>query len=95
MNASVSVNEATIDQLKKIGWVVITIPPENIPDSVDKEDIEASLLEYYYDSLVNFTDEREQQEEREDNFRDDVEADADVLRSAGWGSDEDYYYGEN
>lgn len=26
------------------------------------------------------------------DFRDDVEADADVLRSAGWGTDEDYGY---
>lgn len=26
----------------------------------------------------------------EDNFRDDVEADADTLASAGWGTDEDY-----
>jgi len=26
----------------------------------------------------------------EDHFRDDVEADADALASAGWGSDEDY-----
>lgn len=26
----------------------------------------------------------------EDHFRDDVEADADVLRNAGWGTDEDY-----
>ena len=29
-------------------------------------------------------------EPREDNFRDDVDADADVLKSAGWGTDEDY-----
>ena len=29
----------------------------------------------------------------EDNFRDDVEADADVLRSAGMGVDEDYGLG--
>jgi hypothetical protein len=30
-----------------------------------------------------------------DGFRDDVEADADVLRSCGWGTDEDYgYYGD-
>lgn len=29
-------------------------------------------------------------DEQEDQFRDDVEADADVLRSAGWGTDEDY-----
>lgn len=27
---------------------------------------------------------------REDHFRDDVEADADALASAGWGTDEDY-----
>ena len=27
---------------------------------------------------------------REDNFRDDVEADADALKSAGYGTDEDY-----
>ena len=28
--------------------------------------------------------------EREDQFRDDVEADADALSSCGWGTDEDY-----
>lgn len=33
-------------------------------------------------------------EPREDNFRNDVEADADTLASAGFGTDEDYgYYG--
>jgi len=31
-------------------------------------------------------------EPREDGFRDDVEADADTLKSAGWGTDEDYGY---
>lgn len=30
--------------------------------------------------------------EREDHFRDDVEADADALASAGYGTDEDYGY---
>lgn len=30
-----------------------------------------------------------------DGFQSDAEADADVLRSAGWGTDEDYgYYGD-
>ena len=33
-------------------------------------------------------------EPREDHFRDDVEADADTLRSAGWGTDEDYEHGD-
>lgn len=40
-------------------------------------------------------DEVDEPEEREDYFRDDVEADADVLASIGWGTDEDYgYYGD-
>lgn len=30
-----------------------------------------------------------------DGFRSDAEADADVLRSAGWGTDEDYGGGDN
>lgn len=35
-------------------------------------------------------------EPREDNFRSDAEADADVLASAGFGTDEDYgYFGED
>jgi hypothetical protein len=42
----------------------------------DFDDLEAEQGEYY----------------RDDNFRDDVEADADVLRMAGWGTDEDYGY---
>jgi len=35
-------------------------------------------------------------EPREDNFRDDVDADANVLAGAGYGTDEDYgYFGED
>ncbi len=38
----------------------------------------------------------EEQEEPEDHFRDDVEADADTLASAGWGTNEDYVdYGDD
>lgn len=39
-----------------------------------------------------FADEMEQDvsDEPWDGFRDDVEADADALRSIGWGTDEDY-----
>jgi hypothetical protein len=40
--------------------------------------------------------EEEQSFEEHDQFRDDVEADADALASVGWGTDEDYgYYGED
>jgi len=42
----------------------------------------------------DFADEGPTPDEPWDGFRNDVEADADVLRSAGWGTDEDYgYYG--
>jgi hypothetical protein len=40
--------------------------------------------------------EDEDYEDEHDQFRDDVEADADALSSAGWGTDEDYgYYGDD
>lgn len=35
-------------------------------------------------------DEEDDTAQREDQFRDDVEADADALASAGYGTDEDY-----
>lgn len=39
-------------------------------------------------------EEQDQDLEREDDLFTDVEADADTLASAGWGTDEDYgYYG--
>ncbi len=40
-------------------------------------------------------DEVDYEDEPWDGFRDDVEADADALASAGYGTDEDYgYYGD-
>ena len=46
------------------------------------------------DDMSEYEDDYER--EREDNFRDDVDADANTLASAGYGTDEDYgYYGEN
>jgi hypothetical protein len=48
--------------------------------------------DFEYDDLA--LDNLEDQYEDGDHFRDDVEADADVLRSAGMGTDEDYGYYE-
>lgn len=43
-----------------------------------------------------YDNEDDYEREREDNFRDDVDADANTLASAGYGTDEDYgYYGES
>lgn len=49
------------------------------------------------EALEALADEWEADEEAEwDQFRDDVEADADALASAGFGTDEDYgYFGDD
>jgi hypothetical protein len=55
------------------------------------EDIADTLVELIEENLYDDRDEGP-----EDHFRDDVEADADTLRSAGMGTDEDYGdFGDN
>lgn len=45
--------------------------------------------------ILNGTQPSEDGCDEHDQFRDDVEADADTLRSVGWGTDEEYgYYGD-
>jgi len=56
-----------------------------------REDID---LDPWADAMDGWGDDGE--EEPWDGFRDDVEADADTLASAGYGTDEDYgYYGDD
>jgi hypothetical protein len=60
-------------------------------DSDLGEDIRDSLQELIEENLYDDRDEGP-----EDHFRDDVEADADTLKSAGYGTDEDYGdFGDN
>lgn len=67
-------------------------------DAAEQAAYEAEYAEYLDrcgDDMSEYEDEPECGDEPWDGFRDDVEADADVLRMAGWGTDEDYgYYGE-
>ncbi len=53
------------------------------------EDVEEQFDD---DDMSEYDDGVNQYDEPFDGFRDDVDADADVLRSAGWGTDEDYGY---
>jgi hypothetical protein len=47
-------------------------------------------------TLTNTIHDRNREDREWDGFRDDVEADADVLRSAGWGTDEEYgFFGDD
>ena len=69
--------------------------PNRQPESeFDDFDIGPQVEEVYDPSTVYpdepWDDEDPRLDEPEDHFRDDVEADADVLRSAGMGMDEDY-----
>lgn len=63
---------------------------------LDVGDVSDETLESIYLYLESCLDSYwEEKGIREDNFRDDVEADADTLRMAGHGTDEDYgYFGE-
>lgn len=78
-----------------------------LASDVDRETLERlyeQVLEYvpvtalndlYYELLDIIDGDQMLNDDEHDQFRDDVEADADALASAGWGTDEDYgYYGD-
>lgn len=67
--------------------VLDTIDPDEWDDGSNPSD----------DDISRLAEEWEADEESEwDMFRDDVEADADALASAGFGTDEDYgYFGDD
>lgn len=58
--------------------------------TINSYDIDAVMDILHDNGIHNFNVKREDDDVREDNFRNDVEADADVLASAGYGTDEDY-----
>ena len=59
-------------------------------------DIHAIVDVLIDNGIFNFTRSWNEEDYREDNFRTDAEADGDALKSAGFGTDEDYgYYGGN
>jgi hypothetical protein len=53
-------------------------------EDCDRDCIEVDSPDCFFDDTLS------DPEPREDNFRDDVEADADALAGAGYGTDEDY-----
>lgn len=62
--------------------------------ALDREIFENPLV--FAEAPIDFIDDQEEfdgedfNDEPPDQFHDDVEADADVLASAGWGTNEDY-----
>ena len=72
----------TIDSLHNKGFSI-----EEIAEIMDMEPADVNL---YIDDMIY-----RESKEAWDGFNSDAEADADVLRSAGWGTDESYgYYGD-
>lgn len=77
-----------VEKLHNSGYVVVIVKPEDVEASGMAQRAFTEELTAYTDQLINkgaYTI-----EPREDGFNSDAEADADVLRSAGWGQDEDY-----
>lgn len=59
------------------------------------EYVPVSALNDLYYELLDIVDGDQLLDDEHDQFRDDVEADADALANMGWGTDEDYgYYGD-
>jgi len=77
--------ESEIYRLRKEGFAIVVITPDELKGwdaSAIEDNIRNMSLEYIRNLKM--------EDYPEDNFRDDVEADADTLKSAGWGTDEDY-----
>jgi len=81
MDAIRSLYNVTREILSQVGHRIDEDFLEEIENALVKVEEEYFTLDSEEDILI---------EEREDNFLSDSEADADVLKSIGWGTDEDY-----
>ena len=81
-----------IEALRSAGYAVVAIEPSEIPEDIDVGWIEQRMEDRAYDIITRpETDDGPLDCSDEPiDFPDDVQADADVLKSAGWGTDEDY-----
>jgi len=86
--------EKMIQHMRDLGWAIGAVPPGDIPVDANRSHIESLMEDRAYDHLSTFgDDDNEQVYPEEEDFEDkmtDSEADADTLKSAGWGTDEDY-----
>ena len=78
-----------LQHIKDMGWVVVAIPPDKIPADVNKGHLEELMEDRAYDYLGSWGEEYHPNDDAEYDIPDN-EADAEVLKSAGWGTDEDY-----
>lgn len=63
---------------------------DNASLTISSEDVSSIAAILNDNGITNFTHNAVETDDEHDNFRNDVEADADALASAGFGSDEDY-----
>ena len=78
-----------IEELKKKGFSVVVLFSNDQLNGLDPEDFQEELY-----SIANNLIHAEDYDDEPVDFRDDVEADADALKSIGWGTDEDYGYAD-
>jgi len=78
-----------LQHIRDMGWAVTAVPPDKIPAEVNKGHLEELMEDRAYDYLSTFGDDYVPNDDYEFDIPDN-EADAEVLKSAGWGTDEDY-----
>jgi len=82
-----------IEALRNAGYAVIAIEPSEIPEDVEREWLEQRMEDRAYEIITHPVEIDKGPVDCSDepiDFLDDSQADADVLKSAGWGTDEDY-----
>lgn len=89
----IAVTQAQLDAWQGGELIQVAMPHLSADD---REFLMTGITPEEWDAAFGSSDEDEDEDEGSDGFRDDVEADADTLASAGYGTDEDYgYYGDD
>ena len=92
MNSSITFDDKGLFDIAVTALEIDATPQYDVDPSslmIYSDDIDGILDILHDNGIFNFSVYRGS-EMREDNFRNDVEADADALASAGYGTDEDY-----
>jgi len=75
-----------IEALRNAGYAVALFKPGTLPEEIDLNYIEQEMVNHIKRDILYL----ELDEPDEPDGMSDVEADADTLKSIGWGTDEDY-----
>lgn len=93
MNSTITFTDIGLFNLAVTALEMDSTPEYDIDDNtltIHSDDIDGIVDVLHDNGIYSFKCFRGDEEVEHDQFRTDAEADADVLASAGWGTDEDY-----